>query len=90
MRETTQLNDLDLNWLEPCPVLKGYKSRTLICLMGFVHHSNAMFGQHLPPQIEAGPGGAGKVQADQLVLSEQVPASNCPTCIANNQFYPFA
>ena len=23
-------------------------------------------------QIEAGPGGAGKVQADQLVLSEQV------------------
>ena len=24
------------------------------------------------PQIEAGPGGAGKVQADQLVLSEQV------------------
>ena len=27
-----------------------------------------------PPQIEAGPGGAGKVQADQLVLSEQVPA----------------
>ena len=26
------------------------------------------------PQIEAGPGGAGKVQADQLVLSEQVGA----------------
>ena len=33
-----------------------------------------MVGSHLPAQIEAGPGGAGKVQADQLVLSEQVRA----------------
>ena len=85
MRETTQLKDLDLNWLEPCPVLKGYKSRTQK-FDGFRSSKQS----NLPPQIEAGPGGAGKVQADQLVLSEQVRASNRPTCVVNNQFYPFA
>ena len=52
--------------------------------MGF-----AMVEQSLPPQIEAGPGGAGKVQADQLVLSEQVRAFLAAR-LANNQFYPFA
>ena len=43
---------------------------------GFRSSKQCMAGSDLPAQIEAGPGGAGKVQADQLVLSEQVRAFN--------------